>query len=204
MVRRHQRLHFWSGACGSFRPKNATVSNISVHRRPNGTIRPLSTSDVKKVFGDFSFSETSPRGAVAIDPAWTDKHIVTLKTPVLESIGTQSIQVHKKAEEPFSRVFDAIKTAGLDNRIVTYAGTFVTRHKGWDPSRSLSPHSWGIAIDINVQWNAYGAVPAALGKIGCVRELVPLFEAEGFAWGGYFEPQIYADGMHFELARLDL
>lgn len=40
------------------------------------------------------------------------------------------------------------------------------------------------------------------GAHGSVRELVALFEAEGFAWGGYFEPETVRDGMHFELARL--
>ena len=75
---------------------------------------------------------------------------------------------------------------------------------GWDPSRGLSTHSWGAAIDLNVPWNGYGAVPAALGAHGSVRELVPIFESEGFAWGGYFKPQSIADGMHFELSRLDL
>lgn len=41
------------------------------------------------------------------------------------------------------------------------------------------------------------------GPIGCVRELVPLFAAEGFAWGRHFSGK-YRDGMHLELARLDL
>jgi hypothetical protein len=43
-----------------------------------------------------------------------------------------------------------------------------------------------------------------MGATGSVRELVPFFEAEGFAWGGYFDPARFRDGMHFELARRDL
>jgi hypothetical protein len=108
-----------------------------------------------------------------------------------------------KAQGPFQRVFKAIADAGLDDQIRTCAGTFVPRHKGRNPARGLSVHSWGIAIDLNAQWNAYGTAPAALGNHGSTRELIPLFEAEGFAWGGYFEPLSICDGMHFELARLD-
>lgn len=82
-------------------------------------------------------------------------------------------------------------------------GLWVPRHKGWNPARGLSSHSWAIAIDLNAPWNGYGATPAPLGAHGSVRELVPFFAAEGFAWGGDFSPP-YVDGMHFELARFDL
>lgn len=67
-------------------------------------------------------------------------------------------------------------------------------------TRGLSSHTWGIAIDLNVAWNGYGNVPAAHGVHGSVRQLVAIFESEGFAWGGYFEPLSICDGMHFELA----
>ena len=59
------------------------------------------------------------------------------------------------------------------DRILTCGETFVAPHKGWDPARSLSSHSWGIAIDLNVAWDRYGTEPARFGRPGCVRELVP-------------------------------
>jgi hypothetical protein len=86
---------------------------------------------------------------------------------------------------------------------LTYGGTYVPRHMGWTVGRPLSSHSWGVAIDINVDWNPYGGAPAPLGAVGSVRQIVSLFEAQGFAWGGRFTPDALRDGMHFELARTD-
>jgi hypothetical protein len=192
---------FWSGACGNFRAAGAT--SLGVNRRPNGTIEPLSEKDVRQVYGTFPYTEAK-KGAINIDAAWAAANIVTLPTPVLADNGYANIKCHAKARGPFERVFAAIAAAGLDERIVTCAGTFVPRHKGWNPKRGLSVHSWGLAIDFNVAWNPYGGLPAALGAHGSVRELVPYFEAEGFAWGGYFQPLSICDGMHFELARYDL
>jgi hypothetical protein len=154
------------------------------------------------VFGNISHNEAGG-GRVTLDPAWEQTNIVDLTTALLSAVDFPRIRVHAKARDPFARVFDAIQNAGLGAGILTCAGTFVPRHKGWNPSRGLSSHSWGVAIDLNAQWNGYGRAPAPLGTQGSVRELVPYFEAEGFAWGGYFETP-YTDGMHFELARMDL
>lgn len=197
--------YFWSGACADFRPlfaADGTTRAPEVHRRANGTILPLSEAELATVFGRFDYTER-PGGRIAIDPAWPPANIVSLATPLLAVTGYPSIDVHRKARDPFARAFAAIEAAGLGDRILTCAGTFVPRHKGSDPGRGLSSHSWAVAIDVNVAWNGYGRTPAAVGARGSVRELVPYFEAEGFAWGGYFRPP-YEDGMHFELARLDV
>jgi hypothetical protein len=182
----------------------AEPSNMDVPRRPdNGHIAVLSETERKLHYGDFPYSEGAG-GRIIIAPAWTKANIVQIDTPLLADQGYAKLTVHKKAAAPFRKVFEKIEAAGLAEKIRTCAGTFVPRHMGWDPARKLSSHSWGIAIDINVAWNPYGGTPAPLGAIGSVRELIPLFESEGFAWGGYFTPLKYCDGMHFELARRDL
>lgn len=196
---------FWSGACAAFRAAaNGAAPPMAVHRRLNGTVQVLNDGEIRRVFGDVTHTEAAKRGAVNLEPAWVKESIVEIESALLTAAGFKTLRVHRKAAEPFQRVLDAIAAAGLADRIITCAGTFVPRHKGWDPARTLSPHSWGIAIDLNAEWNGYGAEPAALGAHGSLRELVPLFEAEGFAWGGYFAPERYRDGMHFELARFDL
>jgi hypothetical protein len=194
---------FWSGATYGFVPQTTSGAGgpLAVHRRPNGTIRPLSDAEIRSVFGNVTHTE-KPRGRVELDPAWVAANIVEADTPLLASVGYPKLSLHRKAAQAFLRVLDAIAAAGLTDRLITCDGTFVPRHKGWDPNRTLSSHTWGIAIDLNAQWNGYGTEPAVLGAHGSVRELVALFEAEGFAWGGYFEPETVRDGMHFELARL--
>jgi D-alanyl-D-alanine carboxypeptidase len=197
------KTFFWSGGCERFREDRGDDGiQVLVRRRSDGTIAPLTEPQVRDVFGTLPYKE-GKEGRIVIDKKWVEKNIVDLETPTLEEEGFPRIRVHRKSAEPFKRVFDAIEARGLANRILTCAGTFVPRHKGWTPSRGLSSHSWGIAIDLNVAWNPYGRPPADLNERGSLRELVPLFEAEGFAWGGYFSSP-YEDGMHFELARIDL
>lgn len=196
----------WSGASAPVTDEAPITppGAMRVHRRPNGSIRVLSSAERQTVFGRFDYSEARPAGAVKIEAGWVAAHIQEIETPILAHTGFRKISVHRKAAAPFRRVFEKIAAAGLEDRIKTCAGTWVARHMGWDPARALSSHSWGVAIDLNARWNGYGAVPAALGSTGSVRELVPIFESEGFAWGGYFEPLKLSDGMHFELSRLDL
>jgi hypothetical protein len=194
--------YFWSGGCSRFTPDAPGETAMMVRRRADGTIAPLKLSQVEDAFGKFSYRE-GQKGRIAIDKRWVDPTIVKLATPILAEEGFPEIRVHRMAVDPFRRVFEKIEEQGFAERILTCAGTFVPRHKGWNLSRSLSSHSWGIAIDLNVAWNGYGRRPADLGERGSVRELVPLFEAEGFAWGGYFSSP-HEDGMHFELARMDL
>lgn len=197
----------WSGASRALTetgPVAATPSAIKVNRRPDGTIRPLSQSEIIRVFGKFDHVPAKPRGAIRILNDWESRNIEPIDADVLSHIEIHSVKVHRLAKVPFQNVFEKIMSAGLQHLIISCAGTFVPRHMGWNPSRALSSHSWGIAIDINVAFNGYGVVPAAIGAPGSVRELVPIFASEGFAWGGHFQPQSLADGMHFELARIDL
>jgi hypothetical protein len=197
-------LYFWSGGTGAFQADHDDPAKpIQVRRRPNGTIKVLDDSQIRAVFGDFEYTEARG-GRIRIREDWIKNNIEEITVPMLKDIGLKTIQIHRKARGPLERVFERIEAAGLEDLLLTCDGTFVPRHKGWSASRGLSSHSWGIAIDLNVAWNPYGALPAAAGTHGSLRELVPFFEAEGFAWGGYFEPLSICDGMHFELARMDL
>lgn len=204
------QTYVWSGACVSeaaSAPMAATaplphaIVNAT-RRRPDGTIRPLPTAQIAQIFGSFPYSE-GRKGAIIIARDWIQQNLVHLDTPFLAEEGYPSILVHRKAKDSFEAAFEDITRAGLEGHILSCAGTFSPRHMGWDPSRNLSSHSWGIAIDLNVAWNGYGSRPAPSGSRGSVRALVPIFAQHGFAWGGDFGAPL-TDGMHFELARTDL
>jgi hypothetical protein len=165
---------------------------------------PQTEADLDRVYGKFTWSEGSPRGAVNVDHAWIAANIVEADIPQLHKFtGGKPIECHKDIAGPLKAVFTDIEAKGLLDRILSYDGLWVTRHKNWDPSRSLSLHSWGTAIDINADWNPYGGTPAPAGAKGSCVELIPSFEAQGFAWGGYFGGGHASDtdGMHFEYAN---
>ena len=86
---------------------------------------------------------------------------------------------------------EEVEERGLDHHIDTndYGGCWVARHIDWNPSRPLSMHAWGLAVDFNVQTNQLGAEPQM------DRRIVEIFESWGFSWGGYWSRP---DGMHFE------
>ena len=85
---------------------------------------------------------------------------------------------------------DVVK-AGLSKSIYQYGGCYVPRYIAG--SHTLSFHSFGTAIDLNVADNQRGTV----GKMD--RRVVEIFHHWGFAWGGDWH---YTDPMHFELASL--
>jgi hypothetical protein len=61
------------------------------------------------------------------------------------------------------------------------------------PGKPISRHAWGLAFDINVPANGYGAAPTLDPRI------VEVFRRWGFKWGGDFSTP---DGMHFELQQV--
>lgn len=199
--------YFWSGAAqfeDAATPVPAAPAGAvapDVHRRGNGTILPLSQAELAGTFGAFQSTPGAQRGSIVITPAaWVTQHIAPFSHPVLAALGHPAVSLHRLAHPHFQAVFDRIDALGLGSLIQTFDGGWVPRHKNWDPGNpDLSSHSWGVAIDLNARWNGAGHPPASPGQQGDLTPLVPLFAAQGFAWGGHFSSNV--DGMHFELAR---
>lgn len=91
------------------------------------------------------------------------------------------------------------KRPQLRQYIFPLGGTF-----SWRPiagTSRLSPHSWGIAIDLNPRHGAYWRDRKKTGlEVEAMRnsypqEIVELFEKHGFIWGGKWS---HFDLMHFE------
>lgn len=79
----------------------------------------------------------------------------------------------------------------LVNELKTWDGCFNVRRKRG--LKSLSLHSWGIAIDVNAAWNGLGKNPTLS------KEFVQCFTDAGFDWGGTWTRK---DGMHFQLKTI--
>jgi hypothetical protein len=93
---------------------------------------------------------------------------------------------------PLMQALSNIIDRGLVDELKTWDGCFNVRKKRG--LKSLSLHSWGIAIDINAAWNGLGKEPTMSTK------LVKCFTDCGFEWGGAWSRK---DGMHFQLRSIN-
>jgi hypothetical protein len=143
---------------------------------------------IKELFGEFA---AKPRpgmpGFLTLDPAWTAAHIATERVPLLGEV-TCNVALFPQIRG----AIDEIVRLGLQETITSYSGCFAPRMINRIPTAGISHHAWGIALDINVPQNPFGAEPNQ------DAEMVAVFERWGFVWGGTF---IQPDGMHFEYRR---
>lgn len=167
---------------------------------------PLSLSLRAQTFGSFAYkpagNPTNPE-AIIITDNWAASNIINVSLPQLHGVvgapANGQVPFHRLAAPQLQRLFDAWAAAGLNDLILTWAGSWAPRFiRG---SRTvLSNHAWATAFDINVQWNMLGTQPVLKGQRGSVRELVALANQNGFYWGGHFHDR--PDGMHFEVFKV--
>lgn len=140
------------------------------------------------------------------DPKWEATNLVRITPPypmVLAwapqtSVG--SIRVHRKCAESLSRILagilnhygthDAVQAA----RMHLYGGAYSFRlMRG---AHALSIHSWGAAIDLDPERNAFGR---AWGSVAGMmpQAVIDLFEAEGWVSGADWRKP---DAMHAQAA----
>jgi hypothetical protein len=127
-------------------------------------------------------------GHIAPDPAWVRSHIATEPVPILGNVTCNRLmfpQLRAALQEVVDR--------GLASKIHPgeYAGCYYPRFIAG--TTSLSNHSFGLALDLNVPGNQRGT-PGEMD-----RTVVSIFEKWGFTWGGTWH---YTDPMHFEMNRL--
>lgn len=145
----------------------------------------LPLPQVKDRFGEFAYRVRDGVREVDIDPAWVDANIVVAEVPILGAV-----RCHRAIVDDLTTALQAVVDHGLAGTIdpAAYAGCFHARRIGTDTS-SLSRHSWGIALDINVDLSLPGLGPPP-GPV-----VVEAFAAAGFSWGGRF---LAPDNHHFE------
>ena len=147
----------------------------------------LTGGSVAKAVGSFSY-KANPDGTVDPAQSWVSANIRTMEMPIIGSVTGHRVmlpQLQGALREVVSR--------GLGKEIKTYDGCYVPRFIAHDPSKGLSFHTYGTAIDLNAATN-YRGIPGDMD-----RNVVAIFKNWGFAWGGDWS---YTDPMHFELAQL--
>jgi hypothetical protein len=140
---------------------------------------------IKEAFGEFA-AIPQLDGSLAIEPAWLKSNIRSAAVPILGRV-----TCHRSLFPQLRRALRAVRAAGLAHLINAdnFGGCFGPRFINANPDGRLSHHAWGIAVDLNVAENPYGAEP------NMSRRIVEVMEAHGFTWGGRW---IIPDGMHFE------
>ena len=140
---------------------------------------------LKMEFGEFA-ARPLPDGRIAIDPEWQQTYIRRARVPVIGEV-----TCHRALIPQLRSAMRAIQSAGLTHLIDAsgYGGCFGPRFINSDPGGRLSHHAWGIAFDINVPDNPFGAEPTMHARV------VEAIERWGFTWGGRW---LIPDGMHFE------
>jgi hypothetical protein len=149
----------------------------------------LTGSRAAKAFGAFSY-RYFPDGTIQPDSQWVAANIVTARVPIVGPV-----RCHRLMIPQLRGALAEIQRTGLAKHIrpQEYAGCYVPRFIERDPSRPISLHTWGIAVDLNVPTNQ-------MGTHGDMHPgVVAAFERWGFRWGGRWSRP---DPMHFELAAL--
>ena len=145
----------------------------------------LSLAQVKDRFGEFAFRPRADMREIDVDPSFAAKHIVSAEVPILGSV-TCHEAIIADLRGALQRVVEQGLAREVDPR--RYAGCYYPRRISTTGAR-LSHHSWGIAIDINVDLSHPELGPPPHPGV------IAAFEAHGFRWGGDF---IQPDNHHFE------
>jgi hypothetical protein len=152
---------------------------------------PKGQAGVEAVYGKFAFDELGG-GRISLDPKWAAANIASVKLH-----NGKTVKLHRLVGAEFARLFEeACRVSGYTPSSVQ---TWVPRHTLWDPAKSLSLHSWGIAIDFTPSENTMGGTDGKGGpsKLRQFPAFVEVFKNAGWTWGGDWKMK---DDMHFQRA----
>lgn len=144
------------------------------------------------------------------DRSWEDANLVGISPPYRMVLAwapqtvVKTVRMHKLVAPAMNRILAQIlnyygtQEAVEGARMHLYGGAYQFRlMRG---GNALSVHSWGAAIDLDPERNAfrrkYGAVAGMMPM-----PVVEIFESEGFSWGGRWSSRS-VDPMHFQGARV--
>jgi hypothetical protein len=144
------------------------------------------TAFFAKMYGDCRKDEVSPR---LVSLAWLPKAWG-------QSIQITSVNEVDRHLRAVSAEIDALPD-NIKRAAYPIAGTYICRSVA--DTGQPSPHSYGIAIDLNLAFSDYWYWQPHDGPIRyrnrMPEEIVAIFEKHGFIWGGKWS---HFDTMHFE------
>lgn len=139
---------------------------------------------------------------------WERENLVTIPSPYPLTLSfdpskvVRKLTCHKKVAPSLTRVLEGILAhfgdqAGIERaRMHLYGGCYNFRPVSG--SSRLSTHAWGAGIDLDPDRNPMGkAHDPSAGMMPL--EVVALFDAEGWRWGGRFRSR--PDCMHFQATK---
>lgn len=118
------------------------------------------------------------------------------------SIKIKSFMCHEKVHDSLYNCLQRVLKVcgGVEGvqkaRMDLFGGCYNERNRRG--GRTLSTHSWGIAIDLDPSRNERGK-PWKKDSGMIPMEIVNIFEDSGWTWGGRFS---VPDAMHFQLANI--
>jgi hypothetical protein len=151
----------------------------------------LTGAAAREAFEPFSYVSIGD-GMIQIERDWVQRNIVSAQVPIFRG----NVICHRLLIPQLRGALQEVVDRGLADLIdpTQYGGCWVPRHILFNPSRALSMHAWGLAVDFNVKGNEYGNRNPTMDP-----RIVEIFERWGFVWGGRWSTP---DGMHFELGAL--
>lgn len=143
----------------------------------------LSLPETKQQFGEFPFKDLPGRDIQA-GATWIDEYVVQTEIPVIGTVVCNRLII-----DDLTAVMNDLIEAELDDEIDPdlYGGCWAPRRI--NKNANLSRHAWGIAIDINVDFEEPGLGPIPSDSV------IETFERHGFRWGGDYP---IPDNHHFE------
>ncbi|HEV8683163.1 MAG TPA: M15 family metallopeptidase [Actinomycetota bacterium] len=156
-----------------------------VFRHGDAVLPPVA---LKELFGEFA-AEPIAGGFLRVDGRWVAQNIRTARVPRL---GT--VRCHRRIIPMLRQALQELVDRSLAGLVdpAQYGGCYSPRFLNRSPAAGISHHAWGVALDLNVAQNPYGAEPRM------DRRVVEVFERWGFTWGGRW---LVPDAMHFEFMR---
>ena len=128
-------------------------------------------------------------GLVKLDREWVKANIRKFEIPIFN----RPIWGHKLIINPLCSALRELDNDNHRRFLKTFDGCWYPRHIRRLTTKPLSNHSFGLAFDINAQWNQQGTIGSQNPYV--VRTL----QKWGFTWGGLWQPLSVRDDMHYEL-----